>query len=484
MKAASTLPVARENPNAHVSMNTPINRRTFLKGIGAVVALPALEFTSGAAEKAAFPVRMAHLYMANGVHPDMWTPTGTGRDFELSPTLSPLADVKNEILVLSELWNAASNTGDGHYVKTSGYLTSTTITRTTGEALNSNGVSMDQLAARKIGILTPLPSLELGLEPPATGVDTNVGYTQLYGAHIAWNQPTIPLAKEINPKQAFDRLFRPKAVTAREAADVAAGRDQSVLDLVSADAKRLQKKLGAGDRAKLDEYLDSVRAVERRIEWDAKRQRETMLGDAAARQEIEALGRRVDAYSDPARVSERHGDHSEHARLMLDMMALAFWTDTTRISTFMFGNAVSGRSFAFLGAGFGGHHETSHHENKAEKLAMYQRINQWHVEQYAYLLGKLRSIKEGSGTLLDNCMISFGAGMHDGNAHSPKNLPLILAGRGGGTIATGRHVSYSKGTPLANLWQGMLKRVGTPVERFADSTGELAGLDDANFKGA
>lgn len=222
-------------------MNTPINRRTFLKGVGAVIALPALEFTSGAAEKTAFPVRMAHLYMANGVHPDMWTPKCAGREFELSPTLTPLADVKNEILVLSELWNAASNTGDGHYVKTSGYLTSTTITRTTGEALNSNGVSMDQLAAQKIGILTPLPSLELGLEPPATGVDTNVGYTQLYGAHIAWNQPTIPLAKEINPKQAFDRLFRPKAVTAREAADVAAGRDRSVLDLVSADARRLQR---------------------------------------------------------------------------------------------------------------------------------------------------------------------------------------------------------------------------------------------------
>ena len=187
-------------------MTHHITRRAFLRGIGAVVALPALE--SLAASSGAFPVRMAHLYMANGVHPEMWTPKGTGREFELSPTLSPLAEMKNDIVVLSELWNAASNTGDGHYVKTSGYLTSTTITRTTGEALNSNGISMDQLAARKVGILTPLPSLELGLERPATGVDTNVGYTQLYGAHIAWNQPTIPLSKEINPREAFDRMFR------------------------------------------------------------------------------------------------------------------------------------------------------------------------------------------------------------------------------------------------------------------------------------
>src|SRR5688572_9647594 len=175
-----------------------VNRRTFLKGLGATLALP--YFESLAAPASGRPVRMAVLYMANGVHSDAWKPTGAGRDFELSPTLSPLAKVKDDLLVLSELWNKASDTGDGHYVKTGGFLTSTTITRTTGEALNSNGISMDQLAARKVGILTPLPSLELGLEPPATGVDSNVGYTQLYGAHIAWSQPTTPLAKEINPR--------------------------------------------------------------------------------------------------------------------------------------------------------------------------------------------------------------------------------------------------------------------------------------------
>ncbi len=467
-------------------MNMNITRRTMLKGIGATLALPVLEAmlpASTGAMGARFPVRMAHLYIPNGVHADLWTPRETGRNFELPQTLSPLAEVKDDILVLSELMNHASDIGDGHYVKTSGYLTSTTITHTTGDDLNSNGVSMDQVAAKKIGNLTPLPSLELGIEPPATGVDTNVGYTQLYGAHIAWSQPTLPLAKEINPKLAFDRLFRPKPATSREAADIAATRDRSVLDLVAGDARRLQQKLGSGDRAKLDEYLESVRAVERRIEWDANRQSETATSDPAARAAVDDLGRRIDAYSDPARLSERAGNHTEHTRLMLDLMALAFWTDTTRISTFMFGNAVSARSFAFLGGGVGSHHETSHHENNAAKLENYQRITQWHVGQYAYLIGKLRGIREGAGTLLDQCMIVLGAGMRDGNAHSPKNLPIILAGRGGGTIATGRHVMHEPGTPLANLWHSMLNRIGASAERFADSTGELKGLDDPGFKG-
>ncbi len=463
-------------------MNPAISRRTLLKGLGATLALPVLEAMLPAASTR-FPVRMAQLYMANGVHPGMWTPKGTGSDFELSPTLAPLAGVKDDILVLSELWNAASDTGDGHYVKTGGYLTSTTITHTTGDELNSNGISMDQVAAKRVGILTRLPSLELGIEPPATGVDTNVGYTQLYGAHISWSQPTTPLAKEINPKLAFDRIFRPQAATGRAAADLAATRDRSVLDLVAGDAKRLQQKLGSNDRAKLDEYLESVRAVERRIEWDAKRQREHADEDPAARAAVDDLGRRIDAYSDPARLSERAGNHTEHTRLMLDLMALAFWTDTTRISTFMFGNAVSSRSFAFLGANFGGHHETSHHENKPDKLAHYQQINQWHVEQYAYFVEKLRSIREGSGTLLDHCMIVLGGGIRDGNAHSPKNLPIVLAGRGGGTIATGRHVIHEKKTPLANLWHSMLLRAGVPLDRFADSTGELKGIDDPKFKG-
>lgn len=458
-----------------------------LKGVGAMMSLPMLEamgpFTATAASnssrKGKHPVRLAVLYMPNGVNPHAWTPKGVGREFELSPILEPLASHKNDLLVLTELWNAASNTGDGHYVKTGGFLTGTTITRTTGSDLRSGAISMDQVVAQHGGNLTPLPSLELGIEPPATGVDTNVGYTQLYGAHISWSTPVTPLAKELNPKLAFDRLFRSNTASRR----AEAARDQSVIDLVLEDARRLQRKLGQADQQKLNEYLDSVRSVEKRIEFDAKRQRADVLEDPLARQAIEDLGRRIDVYSDPARVSERRGNHTEHVRLMLDLMVLGFWTDSTRVSTFMFGNAVSGRNFSFLEGVKGGHHQTSHHENDKEKLEQYKRINTWHMAQLAYMLDKMKAIKEGEGNLLDNSMVLFGAGMRDGNAHNPHNLPVVLAGRGGGTLSPGRHLVYEKNTPLCNLYVSMLNRLGTPMEKFSDSTGELPGLSDPNFTG-
>ncbi len=462
---------------------TSISRRTMLKGIGATLCLPLLEamrpFHALGADAAKAPVRMAVLYMPNGVCPGAWSPGGAGREFELSPILEPLAPHQDDILVMRQLWNAASDTGDGHYVKTGGFLTGTTITRTTGSDLRSGAVSMDQVAAKRIGHLTALPSLELGVEPPATGVDTNVGYTQLYGAHISWSTPSTPLTKEINPKAAFDRVFRSNP--AGRGADAA--KDRSVIDLVLEDAKRLQQKLGKQDQEKLSEYLDSVRSVEQRIDFDAKRQSETVKSDPLAEKAIAELGARIDAYSDPARVSERKGNHTEHVRLMLDIMVLAFWSDSTRISTFMFGNAVSGRNFSFLEGVSGGHHGISHHQNAADKLEQYKRINQWHLAQYAYMIEKMKGIREGEGTLLDNAMLLFGAGMHDGNAHDPHNLPLVLAGRAGGTLATGRALAYEKNTPLTNLYVGMLNRLGTPVEKFSDSTGELAGLSDAEFRG-
>ena len=461
---------------------TPLSRRTVLKGLGATLALPWLEAMRPralASDAVKSPVRMAVLYMPNGVCPGAWAPTGAGREFELSPILAPLAPHKDDILVLRELWNAASDTGDGHYVKTGGFLTGTTITRTTGSDLRSGAVSMDQVAAKRIGHRTALPSLELGLEPPATGVDTNVGYTQLYGAHIAWSTPTTPLTKETNPRAAFDRLFRTNAPgRAAEAA-----KDRSVIDLVLADAQRLQQKLGAEDRQKLDEYLDSVRSVEQRIEFDAQRQRETVRSDPLAEKAVAELGARIDAYSDPARVSERRGNHTEHTRIMLDLMVLAFWTDSTRLSTFMFGNAVSSRNFSFLEGVSGAHHEISHHQNDAAKKEQYRRINEWHLAQFGYMIERMKAIREGERTLLDNAMLLFGAGMHDGNAHNPHNLPVVLAGRGGGTLATGRSLAYEKNTPLTNLYVGMLNRLGAPVEKFSDSTGELVGLGDPNFKG-
>jgi hypothetical protein len=464
-----------------------LSRRTLLKGVGVTMALPLLEAMAparmlGAAASAAggkLPTRFAALYMPNGVNPFHWTPKGIGADFKLSEVLAPLSDLQSELLVLTNLWNAATNTGDGHYVKTGGFLTSTTITRTTGANLCSGNTSMDQLIARRIGNLTPLPSLELGIEPITTGVDTNVGFTRLYGSHISWATPTTPSAKEINPKLAFDRLFRSKGGL-RESRF---GDNGSILDLVADDAQRLRKQLGHADQQKLGEYFESVRAVERRIEWDRRRTTGEYMEDPAARAEIEKLGKRIDAYSDPARASERNVNHTEHVQLMMDIMALAFWTDSTRVSTFMFGNAVSGRNFGFLDGVKGGHHEYSHHEGKAEKLEPYKRIGIWHIEQYAYLLNRLRSFKEGESNVLDNSMILFGAGMRDGNAHDPHNLPLVVAGRGGGRLATGRHLIYDKNSPMANLHVGLLNRMGVPTEKFADSTGELKGLSDPNFSG-
>jgi hypothetical protein len=426
------------------------------------------------------PLRMAVLYMPNGVNQQAWTPMGIGRDFQLSPILQPLTPLKSELLVFSELMNRGSIEGDGHYVKVAPFLTGTAITKTTGGDLRCGGISLDQLVAQRIGNLTPLPSLELSVEPVTMGVDTNVGYTRLYGSHISWSTPTTPVTREINPQLAFDRLFRSNG----DQEGGASPEDRSILDLVMQDAKRLQSRVGKTDRLKLDEYFSAVRSVEKRIAFDAARRAGEYEGDPLARQEIEKLGGRIkDYYADPARLSERKIDHTEQVRLMLDIMVLAFWTDSTRVATFMFGNEVSGKNFSFLEGVSGGHHEISHHENNAAKLEEYKRINIWHIQQYAYMLEKMRSIKEDDRTLLDHSMVLFASGMKDGNAHSPYNLPVLLAGRAGGALATGRHLVYEKKTPLCNLYRSMLVRMGTPVPHFGDSTAELPGLTDPNYKG-
>ena len=253
--------------------------------------------------------------------------------------------------------------------------------------------------------------------------------------------------------------------------------DRSILDLVADEAKRLQSTVGHADRLKLDEYFSAVRSVEKRISFDAARRKEAVKEDPLARQEIEKLGGRIQSwYSDPARVSERSIDHTEQVRLMLDLMVLAFWTDSTRVATFLFGNEVSGKNFSFVPGVSGSHHELSHHENDKSKLEQYKLINRWHIAQYAYMLDRMRGIREGAGDLLSNSMVLFGSGMKDGNAHSPYNLPLVLAGRGGGTLSTGRHLVYPAKTPLCNLYRSMLTRMGCPLGSFGDSTKELPNL--------
>lgn len=463
-----------------------MTRRDVLRAGGVVMGLPFLEsfgrfahaqdtttggIFGGGAPGGKFPTRMALLYMPNGANMKKWLPEGKGGPLAtMPPTLEPLTKLKSDVLVLSNLWNHAADTGDGHYVKGGGFLTSTTIEKS-DSAVNSNGISMDQLAAQKIGHLTLLPSLELGMEPVHSFVDKNVGYTASYASYISWTSPTQPTPREINPKQAFNRLFKPNG---NKAASVFVD-DKSVLDVVLADSKALKSKVSLADQRKLDEFLDSVRSVETRVENEekiAKRGQSSLRESKRAM--IDEVGARTAQLPDNNRNAK--GELTERVRLMLDILVLAFATDSTRISSFMFGNEVTGMNFSFLPGVTGGFHDISHHGNNPDKLEMYSKINAWHVAQLAYLMEKMKAVKEGSKTLLDNSMILFGSGISDGNAHSPHNVPILLCGRGGGTIVPGRHVEYTKDYPLASLWQAMLSRMGVKMPAFADSKGELQGL--------
>lgn len=438
----------------------PISRRTMLRGLGGVsLGLPWLEAMAAPSRltTAKPPVRFAALYMPNGVNVNAWTPIGAGRNFALSPTLAPLADLKDRIVVMSNLWNEASKGGDGHYVKEAAILTCRTIKKTPGADI-ANGVSVDQLCARKAELVTPLPSLELGVSPVAIGVDAVVGYTRIYGSHIAWSSPTTPLARELNPRSVYERLYR--AASGQDAG--AAKLDGLLLDRVLEDANQLRGKVGSQDRVRIDEYLSVMRSLEERVDRAAESRQGAWKPRAA-----------MNPQDKPA---EQPRGHAEHVRLMMDMIAVAFQTDTTRVATFMFGNAVSDISFRFLEGVTSGHHETSHHQKDPDKLRQYALINKWHIEQFAYLCRKLKGMKEGETNVLDNSMILFSSALSDGNRHSPHNLPLVLAGKGGGRIDTGQHLVFAEDSPMANLFVSVLDAFGAPVERFADSTGQLAGL--------
>lgn len=458
------LPIVVNKVMAHIQKkNWHLSRRRALRGMGATLALPFLDAMRplrGQSTQSALPVRMACLFMPNGVRPDRWTPSGKGRSFELSPILSPLESVKDQLLVISGLSNPPSYQGDGHYYKTASWLTCTTIQATQGSDVSANGISIDQIAAEEIGRQTRLPSIELGTEPVTSGVDRNVNLTRLYGSHISWKKPDVPLPCEINPRVAFDRLFRSPAKTRSS--------DQSVLDIVLDDAKSLKRQLGKEDTHKLDQYLESVHEVERRIANEAAQLGSGQNLTPEAVKQLNALDVRIG--------SLQRFDPTEHVRLMMDIMILAFWTDTTRVSTFMFGNAVSGKNFSFLDGVSGGHHSISHHQNNPKQLDQYQIINTWHSTQYAYMLERMRDIPEGDGSLLDNSMVLYGSGIRDGNAHATRDIPTILAGGGGGQIKTGRHLVTSEGSTLANLHVGILKRMGVSNHKVGEATRELRGI--------
>ncbi|HET6326834.1 MAG TPA: DUF1552 domain-containing protein [Planctomycetaceae bacterium] len=442
----------------------PLPRRTFLRGAGATLALPWLEAmlprsVAGAAAAAGKPpVRMAFLFTANGVIPSAWEPKGVGANYTLSPTLEPLAAVKNEVLVLSGLsQHRAEALGDGagdHARSASAFLTGAHPYKTSGANIRV-GVSVDQIAAAKIGRRTPLPSLELGIEHGATAGNCDSGYSCAYSSCISWRTPTTPMAKEINPKLVFERMFGSGHVAPQERERRNLLR-KSILDVVRDDSDRLNKKLGLADRRKMDEYTSGIRELETRIE---------LAGQAAARR--------------PAGATEPIGipdDFAKHVGLMFDLLAVAFQTDMTRVATFMFANEGSNRGYSMVGAK-DGHHALSHHRDNPELIAQIKKIDRYLVGHYAAFVSKLRSIREGDGTLLNNSMVLYGSGIKDGNAHSHHDLPILLAGRAGGSILPGRHLKAPKETPLNNLFVAMLDRMGAATPQIGDSTGMLKGLD-------
>ena len=470
----------------------PISRRTFLRGAGVALGLPLLEamrtrtgLLVGAEPSAVAPVRAAYLYFPNGAWMDSWVPKQTGADYELPFSLTPLEPVRDSVTVLSGLDKPFSRSGDGHYAKTANFLTGLHVRKTTGADLNSGGISVDQVAASRIGHLTPLPSLELATDPVINGLDRAVNYTRMYGSFISWSQPNLPMPRIIDPRAAFERMFGARDDQGRPLPQPARAGNQGLLDAALEDANDLRGRLGQGDRHKLDEYLDSVRSVERRLgytrsndanAWRPPTRPEQLIPPPSAARPAMIFTSQDNNGDRVTTSAGRSINPHELVRLMLDMIVLAFWTDTTRNATFMFANDVSPRNFSFLEGVSDNHHSSSHHANQQAKINTYKIITRWHVEQYANLLTRLRSIQEGDKTLLDNSMIMCGSSLSDGNKHDPNNLPILLGGKGGGRIQSGRHLALSANTPLCNLYVSMLDCMGAQVPRFGDSTEALRGL--------
>ena len=458
-----------------MSMN--LSRRTLLRGVGAAVALPWLEsmgplqnWARGAATplKKAAPNRMAFIYVPNGKNMVDWTPAAEGADFELPAILEPLKNVRGKFSVLTGLAaDKARPHGDGggdHARAMAAFLTGAQPRKTDGTDIRS-GVSVDQLAASRIGDQTRLASLEIGCEPGSMAGNCDSGYSCVYSSTMSWRSATTPVPKEINPKLVFERLFGSGGVADRAKREA---RRKSILDFVRADTGELQHKLGAADKRKMDEYFSSIRDIELRIQR-AEKLPEPRLPDPTVANHFNIPTANQKANGAPA-------DYAEHIRLMVDLLVLAFQADVTRVSTFVIANEGSNRPYPFINVR-DGHHDCSHHGNDPKKKEKIRDINTFHTTQLAYLLEKLKSIPEGDGTLLDHCMIAYGSGNSDGNAHNHDNLPILLAGGGCGTLTQGRHLRVPKETPLNNLWLSMLDRMQVNVDHVGDSTGRLTILN-------
>ncbi len=442
----------------------PISRRTILRGLGTAIALPWLESMSPAAGLAqrlggkVAPTRMAYFFVPNGVNTDLWFPKETGANYKLPKSLEPLKSFKDDMLVLSGLaQDTARAHGDGpgdHARSMACFLTGVHPVKTNGSDIRV-GISVDQVAAQKMGHHTRFASLELGIDRSAQAGSCDSGYSCAYSSNISWRSPTTPVAKEINPRLVFERLFGNDDVA--QIADRRKRYSKSVLDFALEDAHQLEGRLGISDRRKVDEYLSAVREIEQRLK----------IAESKRSEEIERLD-----IEKPEGIPK---DHQDHMRLMMDMLVLAFQTDQTRIASFVFANEGSNRSYNWIDVSEG-HHHLSHHRGKEDWLEKIAKIDKYNTEQFAYFLGRLRDIKEGDGTLLDHSMILYGSGIGDGNRHNHNDLPIILAGGGCDTIKTGRHIEYPQDTPLNNLFLSMLERMDTPVDELGDSTGHIDNL--------
>jgi len=437
-----------------------ISRRTMLRGLGTAVALPLLDSMAPALARAGEAktqraVRMAFIYVPNGVNMADWTPLAEGPDYEAPYILAPLRPLREEFMVLTNLAQdkgRAHGDGAGDHARSAAvFLTGVQPHKTEGADIKA-GISVDQLAASRIGRQTKLPSLELGCDsgPHAGGCDS--GYSCVYSSNISWRSETTPAAKEVNPRLVFERLFSDDSADVRQNRAKRLQNRRSILDFVLEDAQGLKARLGVKDQRKMDEYLTGIREIEvqlARVEREPKEDAPNLAKPAGIPREFPA-----------------------HMRLMLDLMALAFQGDVTRISSFVVAHEASGQSYPYIGVP-DSHHSISHHGGDPAKKAKIAKINNFHVTQLAYFLERLRSIKEGEHTLLDNSMIVYGSGISDGDLHNHNNLPVLLAGRGGGTIQTGRHVRFGQETPLNNLYMSMLDRLDVDADKIGDSNGRL-----------
>jgi hypothetical protein len=446
-----------------------VSRRTLLRGVGAAVALPVLDSmfpalsTAAAVTQKLSPTRMVFVYVPNGIDMRNWTPAADGRSFVLPKILSPLAPVQDDILVLSGLMDhggMALGDGPGDHARASAsFLTGVHPKKTAGSDI-SVGISVDQLAAQKIGTATRLASLELGCEDGHLAGNCDSGYSCAYVNSISWRTATAPNPPEVNPRAVFERLFGSDENAGDPTARARTARyQQSILDLVADDTRRLQGGLGTTDKRKLDEYFTAVREVERQVEMMEK---QIATNSVAAPSIAKPDGIPI--------------EFADHARLMFDLLTIALQTDTTRISTFMLAREGSNRSYREIGVPEG-HHGLSHHRNDPALMDKVAAINEHHMAQFAYFLAKLKKTNEGGASLLDSTVVVYGSGISDGNKHNHDDLPVLLAG-GSRKFQTGRHVRYAQSAPVSSLYLSVLDAAGVPTERFGDSQGRLQYLSN------